>query len=105
MTLYGYSPMEKCSFSSERVKFLSSGEITESKSFSFIANLKINCFFLPPQENLETITTQVVLFRVWFMCLLLVGTYVCKLVCHSVGWGVMLGIGFVCLLVGGYVIA
>ena len=30
--------------------------------------------------------------------------YVCYWFCQFVGWGVMFGIGFVCLLVGGYVI-
>ena len=34
----------------------------------------------------------------------LVGGYVGYWVCQFVGWGVMFGIGFVCLLVGGYVI-
>ena len=28
-----------------------------------------------------------VVFRVWFMCLLVWGSYVCKLVCLSLGWG------------------
>ena len=59
-----------------------------------------------------------VLFTVLFTCLLVVGSYVCKFVCHFVGWGLclllglsvcwlgfMFGTGFVCLLVGGYVIA
>ena len=58
-----------------------------------------------------------VLFTVWFICLLVVGSYVCKFICQFVGWwlclllglsvcwlGLMFGIGFVCLLVGGYVI-
>ena len=39
-----------------------------------------------------------VLFTVWFICLLVVGSYVCKFVCQFVGWGVIFGIGFVCLL-------
>ena len=34
----------------------------------------------------------------------LVGGYVCYWVCQVVGCGVMFGIGFVCLLVGAYVI-
>ena len=44
-----------------------------------------------------------VLFTVWFICLLVVGTYVCKFVCQFVGWGLGL---LLCLLVcwlGGYV--
>ena len=58
-----------------------------------------------------------VLFALWFICLLVVGRYVCKFICQFVGWGlclllalsvcwlgVMFGIGFACLLVGGYVI-
>ena len=55
-----------------------------------------------------------VLFTVWFICLLvvfansfvssLIGGYVCYWACQFVGWGVMFGVGFVCLLVGGYVI-
>ena len=34
-----------------------------------------------------------VLFRVWLICLLVVGSYVCKLVCQSVGWGLCLVCG------------
>ena len=40
-----------------------------------------------------------VLFTVWFICLFVVGSYVCKFVWLEV----MFAIGFVCLLVGGYV--
>ena len=43
-----------------------------------------------------------VLFRVWFICLLVAGSYVCKLVCLLVG-GVMFANWFVSPLVGGYV--
>ena len=39
-----------------------------------------------------------VLFRVWFICLLVVGSYVCKLVFQSVGWGYVWF--WVCLFVG-----
>ena len=39
-----------------------------------------------------------VLFRVWLICLLVVGSYVCKLVYQSVGWGLCLV--WVCLFVG-----
>ena len=55
-----------------------------------------------------------VLFRVWFICLFLwgvmfanwfVGWGLCLVLGLSVSWlGVMFGIEFVCLLVGGYVI-
>ena len=45
-----------------------------------------------------------VLFTVGFICQLVVGSYVCKFVCQFDGWEVMFGIGFVSLLVGGYVI-
>ena len=34
-----------------------------------------------------------VLFRVWFISLLVVRSYVCKLVCQSVGWGLCLVLG------------
>ena len=74
-------------------------------------------FFIPLQSNLQNITTQVVLFTVWFICMLVVGSYVCKFVCQFVGWRlclllglsvcwleVMFTIGFVCLLVCGHVI-
>ena len=71
---------------------LSSGKITETQRFSSIANLKIK-FFLLLQENLENITTKMVLFRVWFICLLVVGSYVCKLVCQSFGWWLCLVLG------------
>ena len=86
------------------------------KFFTILQFSKLNSF-IPLEENLENITTQMVLFTVWFICLLVVGSYVCKFVCQFVGWvlfaigfvclfvgGVMFGIGFVCLLVGGYVI-
>ena len=43
--------------------------------------------------NLQNITTQVVLFTVWFICLLVVGSYVCKFNCQFVGWGLCLLLG------------
>ena len=40
-----------------------------------------------------------VLFTVWFFCLLVVGSYVCKFVCQFVGWGGYVWY-WVCLFVG-----
>ena len=40
-----------------------------------------------------------VLFTVWFICLLVVGSYVCKFVCQFVGWGGYVWY-WVCLFVG-----
>ena len=42
-----------------------------------------------------------VIFTVWFICLLVVRSYACKFCRQSVGWG---RFGLVCLLVGGYVL-
>ena len=40
-----------------------------------------------------------VLFTVWFICLLVVGSYVCKFVCQFIGWGLCLLLGLsVCWL-------
>ena len=44
-----------------------------------------------------------VLFTVWFICLLVVGSYVCKFVCHFVGWGLCLLLGLSVCWLGGYV--
>ena len=78
------------------------GEITETEIFSFIANLKIK-FFILLQGNLQKITTQVVLFTVWFICLFGVGSYVCKFVCQFVGWRLCLLLGLSVCWLGGYV--
>ena len=69
-----------------------SEEITETESFSFIANLKIN-FFIPLQGNLQNITTKVVVFRIWFICLLVVGVMFASSFVSSL-------VGGLCLLLG-----
>ena len=40
-------------------------------------------------------------FTVWFICLLVVGSYVCKFVCQFVGWGLCLLLGLSVCWCGG----
>ena len=61
-------------------------QIIQNKGFSYVANLvKI---FSSTSRNLQNITTEIVIFTVWFIYLLFAGSYVCKFVCQSVGWWV-----------------
>ena len=55
-------------------------------------------FFLLLPENLQNITTEMVIFTICFFCLLFVGSYVCKFVRQSVGWDYVWY--WVCLFVG-----
>ena len=80
-----------------------SGKITENEMFSFIANLKIKFFYSTSRKFRNYNHPNGSLYS---MVYLSVGCgELCLQIRLSVRWlGVMFGIGFVCLLVGGYVI-
>ena len=87
-----------------------SGEITETESFSFIANLKIEFFYSTSGKFTKNNHPSGSVYSMVYLsvccgklCLQIrlsvcwLGGYVCYWVCLFVGWGVMFAIGFVCL--------
>ena len=83
-----------------------SGEITETESFSFIANLKIEFFYSTSGKFTKNNHPSCCVYSTVYLCVvgvmfansfvsLLVGGYVCYWVCLFVGWGVMFAIGFI----------
>ena len=70
--------------------------------FPLLLISKLN-FLILLQGNLQKITTQVVLFTVWFICLFVVGSYVCKFFSQFVGWRLCLLLGLSVCWLAGYV--
>ena len=80
-----------------------SGEITETESFSFIANLKIKFFYSTSGKFTKNNHPCGSVYSMVYLSVL--GGELCLHICLSVCWlEVMFAIGFVCLLVCGHVI-
>ena len=68
-----------------------SGEITETESFSFIANLKIKFFYSALGKFTKNNHPSGSVYSMVYLSV--VGSYICKFVCQFVGWRLCLLLG------------